>query len=253
MKRVTRPKLGWLGLLWLPVSAVLFAAEHQRVGQSDPRDGYDSSDYKTNSKQLMELGGQAADLLDLIEHPPLGLPRLAPARPLTAASIDLGRRLFFDRRLSFNATLSCAMCHVPEQGFTQYELTTSVGIEGRIVKRNAPALYNVGYRRTLFFDGREDTLEQQVWSPLLAANEMGNPSIGVVLRRLRETTDYEAAFVDVFGKGLDVQTLGMALADYQRALVSADSPFDRWYFAGVTEAVTDMACTKSFFTPLPWK
>ncbi len=241
MERVTRPLSRLLGLLCLLLPTLLPGAEHARIGQGDPRVGYDSSDYTTDSRQITELSGRAADLVALVDRPPLGLPPLALPRPITADSVSLGRRLFFDRRLSFNGTLSCAMCHIPEQGFTQHELTTPAGIEGRVVKRNASALYNVAYRKILFFDGREDTLEQQVWSPLLAVNEMGNPSIGVVLRRLNETTDYEATFIDVFGTGINVLTLGMALADYQRGLISADSPFDRWYFSGMSDAVGDSA------------
>lgn len=87
-------------------------------------------------------------------EPPLGLPALSE-RQASKASIDLGRKLFFDRRLSFNGTLSCGMCHVPEQAFTQNELKTPVGFGGLSVKRNAPALYNVAYRPRLFHDGRE--------------------------------------------------------------------------------------------------
>ena len=178
-------------------------------------------------------------LIRLADNPPLGLPDMPAGAPITAAGIELGRRLFFDRRLSFNGTLSCAMCHIPEQGFTQKELATPVGIEGRSVKRNAPTLYNVAYRKTLFFDGREDNLEQQIWSPLLAANEMGNPSVGTVLRRLRSIGEYDAVFAALYGEGIGMETLGRALAEYQRALLSADSPFDRWYFGGDTNAVTD--------------
>ena len=87
------------------------------------------------------------------------------------------------------------MCHIPEQGFTQHELSTPVGIEGRFVKRNAPALYNVVYRQRLFHDGRENSLARQIWGPLLARNEMGNPSVGSVLNRLEETGEYAADFV----------------------------------------------------------
>ena len=108
--------------------------------------------------------------------------------------VDLGRKLFFDRRLSFNATLSCGMCHVPEQGFTQNELATPVGFGGLSVKRNAPALYNVAYRTRLFHDGREGELELQIWSPLLASNEMANPSIGSVLERIAQMPEYANAF-----------------------------------------------------------
>ena len=92
----------------------------------------------------------------------------------TAKQAALGRRLFFDRRLSLNRTISCAMCHIPAQGFAANELATAVGIEGRTVKRNAPTLLNVGFLTNLFHDARENRLEQQVWSPLLAHNEMAN-------------------------------------------------------------------------------
>ena len=219
----------------------LTAAELERVGRGDERGGYESTGFVTDSRGIGALDGQPANLAELAAKPPLGLPPLSPEEIVTAAGIELGRRLFFDRRLSFNGTLSCAMCHVPEQGFTQNELATPVGFEGRPVKRNAPALYNVAYRESLFFDGREESLEQQIWSPLLAANEMGNPSVGSVLGRIREIGDYDAAFQALYGRGASMETLGQALATYQRALLSADSPFDRWYFGGQAGAIPESA------------
>jgi len=80
-----------------------------------------------------------------------------------------------DRRLSHNNTLSCAMCHVPEQGFTSNELGTAIGLEGKSLRRNAPTILNVAYVEQLFDDGREFSLENQVWGPLLALNEMAGP------------------------------------------------------------------------------
>ena len=196
-----------------------------------------------NSRQLETIDGTPAPLAALTQSPPLGLPALQiPARsPATESRIKLGRKLFFDRRLSFNRTLSCAMCHVPEQGFAQVELRTPVGIEGRFVKRNAPTLLNVGYRRSLFHDGREDSLENQVWQPLLKSNEMANPSIGFVLATIRDAPDYNGLFEAAFEQGLTAETVGMALASYQRGLLAADSPFDRWYFAGEKEALSPQA------------
>ena len=187
-----------------------------------------------NSRAVEAVGGEPAAMLSNISAPALGLSSMPlPARnPPTETKIALGRKLFFDRRLSFNGTLSCAMCHVPEQGFTQVELRTSVGAEGRFVKRNAPTLLNVGYRQSLFHDGREDSLENQVWQPLLKSNEMANPSIGYVLNTLRQAQDYQGLFEAAFDRGLTAETVGMALASYQRALVAANSPFDRWYFGG---------------------
>ncbi len=173
-------------------------------------------------------------------QPPLGLPALAEA-PAAPALVDLGRRLFFDRRLSFNGTLSCGMCHVPEQAFTQRELATPVGFGGLPVKRNAPALYNVAYRPRLFHDGREATLELQIWSPLLAANEMANPSIGSVLERIEALPEYAAAFQAAFAQPPNVANVGRALAAYERTLVSANSPFDRWHFGHESAAVSAAA------------
>ena len=133
------------------------------------------------------------------------------------------------------------MCHVPEQGFAHNELATAVGIEGRTVKRNAPTLLNVAYARRLFHDARESTLEQQIWAPLLAANEMGNPSVGFVLDTIRRLPDYAGRFEAAFGRGPGMETLGRALAAYQRTLLAADSPFDRWYYGGDEDALGESA------------
>jgi cytochrome c peroxidase len=134
------------------------------------------------------------------------------------------------------------MCHIPEQGFTNNELATAVGIEGRTVRRNAPSVYNVAYPERLFHDGRETRLEHQVWAPLLAHNEMGNPSIGSVLERIAGLRDYDGLFEAAFReRGLALETLGMALASYQRTLVSGDSPFDRWHYGGDPSAVSESA------------
>ena len=201
-----------------------------------------SPGYPPQSEAVLATGGEPAPLLEHILQPPLGLPAMTvPERnPTTAQKIALGRKLFFDRRLSFNGTLSCGMCHVPEQAFTQHELRTPVGVEGRLVKRNAPALYNVGYRKVLFHDGRENSLENQVWQPLLLHNEMANPSIGVVLGVIANAEDYGGLFEAAFDQGLTLETVGMALASYQRGLVSADSAFDRWYF-GKQQGLPDAA------------
>jgi cytochrome c peroxidase len=162
----------------------------------------------------------------------LGLPPLASADVSadTPARIALGERLFFDRRLSLNRTLSCAMCHVPAQGYAVNDLATAVGIEGRTVKRNAPTLLNVGLLHTLFHDARENRLEQQVWAPLLASNEMGNPSIGYVLDNLAHWPEYRGKFEAAFGSGPGMENVGRALAAYERSLLAGGSPFDRWYY-----------------------
>lgn len=217
-------------------------------GPGDDRRGYDSADYRTRSKSLASRQGKAADLLRFVKAPPTGLPAVPiPAdNPVTPASVALGRKLFYDRRLSHNNTISCAMCHVPEQGFTVNEMATAVGIEGRSVRRNAPTLYNVAYATQLFHDARETTLEQQIWGPLLAANEMGNPSVGYVIERISELPDYQGMFEAAFtGDGPGMESLGKALAAYERTLLSASSPFDRWYFSG-QQGVLPAAAVRGF-------
>lgn len=174
--------------------------------------------------------------------PPLGLPAIAVPRdnPLTKARIDLGRKLFMDRRLSPNDTMSCGMCHVPEQAFTSNELGGAVGLEGRSVRRNSPAIYNVAYFSRLFHDGREFSLENQIWGPLLARNEMGNPSPGSVIEKIRSLRDYDGLFETAFaGRGPEMQTIGEAIAGYERTMVSGNSRFDRWHYGGQRDALNE--------------
>lgn len=215
-----------------------------RIGPGDDKTAYHSKGYKTHSLSLLSRNAKQADLMALIKQPPLGLPPvpIPTDNPISSLKIQLGKKLFFDRRLSLNSTLSCAMCHIPEQGFTNNELKQPVGFEGRLVRRNTPSLFNVAYYPRLFFDARETSLENQVWQPLLAGNEMAMPSIAMVITRLRELTDYKGLFEQAFnGKQADIQTIGQAIASYQRALLSANSAFDRWFFGNQKNALRQSA------------
>ncbi|MFC1689058.1 cytochrome c peroxidase [Pseudomonadota bacterium] len=214
---------------------------HALQGPGDDKDGYETREYQTRAQSLERRKGVPASLWSSEFEPPLGLPPIpTPAgNPLTQEKIDLGRLLFFDRRLSHNNTFSCAMCHVPEQGFTSNELAMAVGIEGRTVRRNSPTIYNVAYLERLFHDGRESSLEQQIWGPLLAHNEMGNPSVGLVMEQIRSIPGYPPRFEQAFpGQVISMETLGQALSSYQRVLVSANSAFDRWYYGEEEDAMT---------------
>ncbi len=225
-----------------PVAARVPTSPSLRGG--DERDGYTSSQFTTRSRALTARDAVPADLLAHLRAGQLGLPNTQALNgPLpTAAQIQLGRQLFFDRRLSHNDTLSCASCHVPDQGYTSNELATPIGIEGRSVRRNAPTLLNVGFLPRLFVDVRESRLEQQIWAPLLAANELGNPSIGFVLEKLAGLPDYPARFAAAFGgQAISMENLGAALAAYERTLIAGDSPFDRWYFGGKRDALNAVA------------
>lgn len=181
------------------------------------------------------VGGAAATAADAT----LGLPVL---KPPPAAQVALGRQLFFDRRLSANGTLSCAMCHVPEQGFTVNEARTSVGMNGVSLRRNAPTLLNVAFVGVLFHDGRAASLEQQALQPLVHPDEMANRNLAAVMARIAALPEYRAPLRRAFGDAQPTPArVARALAAYQRTLLAGGSPFDRWRFGGEREALSALA------------
>ncbi|MEJ2621868.1 MAG: cytochrome c peroxidase [Candidatus Thiodiazotropha sp.] len=206
------------------VSDVKLGASLSKPG--DYKGGYESKDYQTKSLDVEQRRGNKTDLYKYVKNPPLGLPAIPqPAENIiTREKIELGRKMFYDRRLSLNDTFSCAMCHIPEQGFTNNELAMAIGLEGRSTRRNAPTIYNSGYLQNLFHDGREETLEQQAWGPLLTRSEMANPSVGAVIKKIRRLPDYKNLFEQAFnGEPVNMQNVGKALASYERVLVSGNS------------------------------
>jgi cytochrome c peroxidase len=169
-----------------------------------------------------------------------GLPPLATSDEtlLSPEVIELGKAIFFDRRLSFNQTMSCAMCHLPEQAFTTTTSQVSIGMNGRRLRRNAPSLLNVAWQQALFHDGREFSLASQAWMPFLHADEMANPSIGYVLNRLKQLPEYPLLFTRAFGEPVPtMDRVGVAIAAFERTLISANSAFDRWQYAGDKSAL----------------
>lgn len=180
-----------------------------------------------------------------LQGQPLGLPPVKLEKDVTldAVRIELGRKLFFDRRLSFNGTMSCAMCHVPEEGFASNASRRGVGIEGVSLKRNAPSLLNVAWRqRQLFLDGRETSLISQAWMPLLHVDEMANPSAGHVIEKIKSLRDYQGLFENAFnGAAPSMDTVGSALGSFQLTLMAADSDFDRWMYGGKAAALSPEA------------
>lgn len=169
----------------------------------------------------------------------LGLPSQRSTSP-SQAERALGQALFFDRRLSFNGTMSCSMCHVPEQGFTSTESRTAVGMEGKSLPRNAPTLLNVAWLSRLFHDGRETSLANQAWAPLLNPIEMGNPSTGYVLEKIAALPEYRPLFLAAYGTPTpSMSQVGEALQAFERSLVAAGSRFDQWFYAQRADALSE--------------
>jgi cytochrome c peroxidase len=130
------------------------------------------------------------------------------------------------------------MCHIPEHGFTNNELSTPIGIAGRSLRRNAPTVLNAAYSRLLFHDGRQASLEGQAISPLVARDELGNPSPESVRAKIVGLGDYDGLFEEAFGVGPSLELVGKAVASWERTLLAGDSPFDRWRYGGDRNAFT---------------
>jgi cytochrome c peroxidase len=143
---------------------------------------------------------------------PLGLDLYMPIpvqNPLTPEKIALGRRLFFDRRLSADLSISCSTCHDPDRAYSDGR-PRSAGVLGRIGRRNSPALVNRGYGRLFFWDGRSASLEEQVLKPIEDVDEMNLPLAEAAKR------------ID-----LSPEEISRALASFIRSILSGNSRFDR--------------------------
>lgn len=160
---------------------------------------------------------------------PLGLgpPPVAPnGNAATPERVRLGRKLFFDARLSADGTVACASCHDPAHGFASVA-PRAVGILGRVGTRNAPSLLNRAYGKSFFWDGRSKTLEEQALEPIANPLEMGTV-VGDAVARLQADAEYRAAFDAAYPGGVTAENLGRALAAFERALVSGGSRVDRF-------------------------
>ena len=173
---------------------------------------------------------------------PLGLPPVQspPDNPATAETIALGRKLFHDRRLSGNNSVSCASCHSSVLSFTD-RLKVSRGAEGKAGTRNAPTVLNAAYGSIQFWDGRASSLEDQAAGPIANPVEM-NQTHDVCVSKLNTDAAYKADFEKAFGAGpITLGKVTKALASFERTILSGNSPFDRYRYGGDTAALNPAA------------
>ncbi len=157
--------------------------------------------------------------------------------PLTIEGVSLGRKLFYEKRLSTDHTMSCATCHQQENGFADFR-QFSIGLHNEIGVRNAMALVNLGWEKRLFWDGRSPSLEHQVNDPIINPIEMNNNWNNVV-SLLRSVPEYPALFKSAFGSDeIDSNMVMKALAQFERTLVSFNTRFDAYYFNGIADTLT---------------
>jgi cytochrome c peroxidase len=169
-------------------------------------------------------------------------PEVPSDNPVTEPKIALGRKLYFDTRLSTDGTVGCVTCHDPRHGFADgREGPTSAGVGGAVGARNAPTVLNAAFGVTQFWDGRAATLEEQALQPLINPIEHGFADTDTAVARVRELSEYAPMFRDAFGSdGIDSARIGQAIASFERTIISLSSPLDR-YLAGDSKAISESA------------
>jgi cytochrome c peroxidase len=178
--------------------------------------------------------GEAVNSVALIGLPPMPVP--TDNRP-TPKIVALGRRLFFDKTLSGNNSVSCATCHKPESAYADNR-AVSPGAIGKTSARNAPPLLNAAYFTFLFWDGRATSLEEQVRSPIESPEEMAN-TVSVVEERVNADPTYREQFAKAWGPGtITFDMVAKSIASFERTLLSGNSPFDRWKYGHDPNAVS---------------
>ena len=181
-----------------------------------------------------EKAAKAAELPKV----PLGLPPVpVPAdNKMTPEKVELGKMLYFDKRMSKDNTVSCATCHDPKMAWTEHR-ATSKGIGGQIGDRNSPTVINAAYMTSQFWDGREPTLEAQALGPIENPIEMGH-KLAVVCAQCEQVPAYKERFEKVFGTGVTKEGIAKAIAAFERTILSGNSPYDK-FKAGDAKALTE--------------
>ncbi|MFT2007780.1 cytochrome-c peroxidase [Pontibacter sp. 13R65] len=146
---------------------------------------------------------------------------------LSEEGVELGRRLFYDTRLSGNNTLSCASCHEQRLAFTDGAALSAKGAAGTPLLRHSPGLANMAWMTGFFWDGGAKNLESQAFGPLTAPDEM-DQNLQELVTELQSIPDYVSRFKLVFNDEIKAAYIGQALAQFQRTLVSAGSRYDKY-------------------------
>ncbi len=164
-------------------------------------------------------------------------PEIPVDNELTLERIEYGKKLFFEKLLSRDSSISCASCHQPQLAFTDGR-KTAVGIKNRVVSRNTPTLTNIVYNKTLLRDGVNPSLEAQVIVPIHEKNEF-DFQILLVAERLKKIDAYVQLSKKAYAEIPNPDNISKALASYERTLISGNSRFDEFYYSGDSLALTD--------------
>lgn len=193
----------------------------------------DAADPNGNAAGQVKSGGYTLPI-------PFGLDpdsAVIPAdNPLTKDKVELGRLLFFDKRLSKDNTIACASCHLAKFAFTDGQ-RVSAGIRGQKGGRSAPASFNRLFSKGQFWDGRAATLEEQSVGPFTNPIEHGFANHDEMIAKMKKIPGYRKLFKEVFGEEITIDGVGKAIASFQRTVLSGNSPADRFDQGGDEKAI----------------
>jgi len=189
----------------------------------------------------VDLGQKAVPGLDALKAQykrPATIP-FPKENPYTPEKAALGKKLYFDTRISVTSAQSCASCHSPGYGWGD-GLAVGVGHGMNKLGRHSPTVVNAAWGGIFMWDGRLATLEEQALGPIQAAGEMNMP-LDQLMARLTSIPEYKPLFATVFpGEGMSPKTLAKAIATYERTIVSERAPFDAW-IEGDERAISEEA------------
>jgi cytochrome c peroxidase len=192
---------------------------------------------------LLVVGSFSVRSAELPDGPVNKFPDKVPVpddNPMTPEKIELGKKLFFETRLSKNSKVSCNSCHnVMKSG--DDGLPRSPGHEGKLGGRNSPTVLNAAFWSVQFWDGRAASLEEQAKGPIINPLEMGMASHDAVAELIDKVPNYHKEFEKVFGSGkITIDRMVKAIASYERTLITPNSPYDK-FIGGDKSAINESA------------
>ncbi|MCB0822933.1 MAG: c-type cytochrome [Bacteroidales bacterium] len=171
----------------------------------------------------------SVDIPDWVSGSYLGYLYIPDDNPLTLEGIELGRKLFYDKKLSGDNSKACSSCHLQEYGFSD-TARFSEGISGEVGTRQAMAIINLGWSDNFFWDARAVSVEDQAFGPVVNPIEL-NTTWPEVEAKLQADPNYPSLFYKAFGtKIIDSVLVTRAIAQFERTLVSFNSKFDKYFY-----------------------
>jgi cytochrome c peroxidase len=159
--------------------------------------------------------------------------------PQTPEKAALGRQLFFDKRLSGDESRSCYSCHVCEKGLTD-GLAKAIGAFNKPLPRSSPTLWNIGYHKMFYWDGRSPSLEKQAMAAWQGGNMGAKDHEPEIIAKINVLDGYHSQFHKVFGGDATAENIMQAISSFERTIISGDTAWDRWQ-AGDQSAVSEPA------------